>query len=132
VHHSGKKLHYLVAHVEAGLRSGDRQMPEEIPRLVTDSITAYFFVTEASGSIHLGKEGHPDRRIFFVGHVMIDNLFYELERLDATPNLSPGVELAASLGEYGVVTLHRPSNVDTKETLHEIVSALNETRYLLN
>lgn len=121
-----KKMHIAVAHVEAGLRSGDRRMPEEINRMVTDSITDYFFVTEPSGVENLAKEGHPNERVFYVGHVMIDNLFYELARLDEGREVSTVDELKASLGHYGVVTLHRPSNVDSESVLTEIVAALNE------
>lgn len=116
-----KKLLVQVAHIEAGLRSGDRAMPEEINRLVTDSISDYFFVTEPSGVENLYREGHPTTRVFFVGHVMIDNLFYEYRKCQDIE--SP---LAQEFGEsYGVVTLHRPSNVDEPEELSGLVSALN-------
>lgn len=121
-----KKLQYPVAHVEAGLRSGDRTMPEEINRLVTDSITDYFFTTEPSGSANLEREGHSASRIFFVGHVMIDNLFHELNRLNEDAQVTSNTELANRLGSYGVVTLHRPSNVDSKPALSEVLSAINE------
>lgn len=121
-----KKQNYPVAHIEAGLRSGDRRMPEEINRLVTDSISDFFFVTEQSGVDNLRLEGHDQSEVFFVGHVMIDNLFYELDRLtDSAPNTENG-------GEYGVVTLHRPSNVDSAATLGKIVSALNEVSSLIH
>ncbi len=88
-----KKMHIRVAHVEAGLRSGDMLMPEEINRIVTDSISDYFFVTERSGVLNLRAEGKPKDKIFFVGHVMIDNLYYQLEKLyHKNPNeLSPAV-----------------------------------------
>ena len=122
-----KKNQILVAHVEAGLRSGDRRMPEEINRLVTDSISDYFFVTEKSGVDHLLAEGHPQDRIFFVGHVMIDNLFFQLEKVkQMDPKKLQSSELKEGRPSYGVVTLHRPSNVDNKETLNEIVQALSE------
>src|SRR5690606_12598556 len=76
-----KKLHIPVAHVEAGLRSGDMRMPEEINRLVTDSITDWFFVTEPSGQQHLLKEGKLASAIHYVGHVMVDNLLYQVKQL---------------------------------------------------
>ena len=116
-----KKLLVRVAHVEAGLRSGDRRMPEEINRLVTDAISDYFFVTEPSGVENLKREGHPTDKIFFVGHVMIDNLFYEYEKVkDVESSLAE--EFSAG---YGVVTLHRPSNVDDRDTLSGLVNALD-------
>jgi UDP-N-acetylglucosamine 2-epimerase (non-hydrolysing) len=122
-----KKLCYPVAHVEAGLRSGDRTMPEEINRIVTDSISDYFFVTEESGTEHLQKEGKPAEAIFHVGHVMIDNLYYEVGRLNENPQ---GVEradaLKADMPRYGVVTLHRPSNVDDRVSFLGILNALSE------
>ena len=76
-----KKLNIPVAHVEAGLRSGDMTMPEEINRLVTDSISDWFFVTEPSGVAHLQREGKADSAIFYVGHVMVDNVLYQAHKL---------------------------------------------------
>ena len=76
-----KKLNIPVAHVEAGFRSGDMTMPEEINRLVTDSISDWFFVTEPSGVEHLRREGKADSAIHYVGHVMVDNLLYQAEKL---------------------------------------------------
>ncbi len=122
-----KKLHVPVAHVEAGLRSGDIAMPEEINRLVTDSISDWFFVTEPAGVENLVREGKPKERIFFVGHVMVDNLLYQraqLERADKSGFESEA--LKARLPRYGVVTLHRPSNVDHPEALRGIMGALAE------
>jgi UDP-N-acetylglucosamine 2-epimerase (non-hydrolysing) len=120
-----KKLHVPVAHVEAGLRSGDLRMPEEINRLVTDSISDYFFVTEKSGLDHLRAEGKPESAIFFVGHVMIDNLFHQIEKLDRMDRSGLLSEaLKRQYPEYGVMTLHRPSNVDNRENLENIVRAL--------
>jgi UDP-N-acetylglucosamine 2-epimerase (non-hydrolysing) len=120
-----KKLNIKVAHVEAGLRSGDMGMPEEINRIVTDSISDLFFVTEPSGVENLKREGHAEEKIHFVGHVMIDNLFYQLGKLDegSTSGFRTSV-LKDSLGGYGVVTLHRPSNVDNPDHLRSIVGAL--------
>jgi len=122
-----KKLCIPVAHVEAGLRSGDMTMPEEINRIVTDSISDYFFCTEPSGVENLRREGHPEERIHFVGNVMIDNLFYQLEKLkQMDTSVFPTDALKKQLKEYGVVTLHRPSNVDDQETLTRIIGALGE------
>jgi UDP-N-acetylglucosamine 2-epimerase (non-hydrolysing) len=123
-----KKAGIPVAHIEAGLRSGDRRMPEEINRIATDAISDWFFVTEPSGADHLRHEGHAEDRIFHVGHVMVDNVMHQAwqlansgsEGLDSEP-------VKAVVGpRYGVVTLHRPSNVDDAHTLAGIVGALNE------
>ena len=122
-----KKLLIKVAHVEAGLRSFDLTMPEEINRMVTDAITDYFFVTEQSAVDNLRKEGKPDNRIHFVGHVMIDNLLYQLKKLE-TVDLTgfKHQSLKQELDQYLFLTLHRPSNVDNRETLAGIVSSLNK------
>ncbi len=120
-----KKMRLPVAHIEAGLRSGDRDMPEEINRLVTDSIADFLFVTEPSGVVNLEKEGHSSAKIFFVGHVMIDNLLYEISHLPKNSQETPLTKLCSSVGKYGVVTLHRPSNVDSPAALSGIISALN-------
>ncbi|MDO6461359.1 UDP-N-acetylglucosamine 2-epimerase (non-hydrolyzing) [Granulosicoccaceae sp. 1_MG-2023] len=122
-----KKLHIRLAHVEAGLRSGDRAMPEEINRLVTDAITDEFFVTEKSGLTHLRREGHRDEQLHFVGHVMIDNLLYQIERLNRGEASAPlSSEMKQSLGDYAITTLHRPANVDTAESLQTLVGILNQ------
>ncbi|MBM4227072.1 MAG: UDP-N-acetylglucosamine 2-epimerase (non-hydrolyzing) [Gammaproteobacteria bacterium] len=122
-----KKLGIRVAHVEAGLRSGDRRMPEEINRLVTDAISDLCFVTEPSGLENLRREGRSEQSSHFVGHVMIDDLFFQLSQLQRmTRENFATAPLKQSLGRYGVVTLHRPSNVDHAETLSGIASALGE------
>lgn len=126
-----KKLGIPVAHVEAGLRSGDMSMPEEINRLVTDSISDWFFVTEPSGAAHLRREGKPTSAIHEVGHVMVDNLLYQAARLNQSscqPLETDAYkrERAAQQQRYGVVTLHRPSNVDDTATLQRIAGALKE------
>jgi UDP-N-acetylglucosamine 2-epimerase (non-hydrolysing) len=126
-----KKLNIPVAHVEAGLRSGDMGMPEEINRLVTDSISDWFFVTEPSGVAHLKREGKKDSAIYYVGHVMVDNLLYQAAKLsnsDALELEANSIKMAhrENGGRYGVVTLHRPSNVDIAETMVRICSALRE------
>ena len=126
-----KKLKIPVAHVEAGLRSGDREMPEEINRLVTDSISDWFFVTEPSGVEHLRREGKPENAIHYVGHVMVDNLLYQAQKLEHTD--ASGFETSAykaahsgASQRYGVVTLHRPSNVDDPAMMQRIGGALTE------
>ncbi len=121
-----KKFNIKVAHVEAGLRSFDLTMPEEINRMVTDAITDYFFVTEQSAIENLKREGKPEERIYFVGHVMIDNLLYQLKKIENAGCVSSNYQrLKQELGQYAFLTLHRPSNVDSKETLTGIVEALN-------
>ena len=123
-----KKLGIQVAHVEAGLRSGDMTMPEEINRIVTDSISDYFFVTEESGVQNLLREGKSRDNIHFVGHVMIDNLLYQVRQLEAKPSAFRQFSTYASKqGErkYAFLTLHRPSNVDRKRVFQEIVEAIN-------
>lgn len=122
-----KKLGIAVAHVEAGLRSGDRSMPEEINRLATDAISDHFFVTEESGEQNLLREGQPAERVHFVGHVMIDNLFHQRDQLDRMSTADfASTTLKQAHPRYGVVTLHRPSNVDDKEALTKLVGALRE------
>jgi UDP-N-acetylglucosamine 2-epimerase (non-hydrolysing) len=121
-----KKLQIPVAHVEAGLRSGDRTMPEEINRLVTDSISDWFFCTEPAGVENLLKEGKAADAVFNVGHVMVDNLLYQRDRLAAANAVSfQSTALKAQMPRYGVVTLHRPSNVDGQEAFTGILTALN-------
>jgi len=115
------KLHIPVAHVESGLRSFDRSMPEEINRLVTDAISDQLFVSEESGRANLLKEGVDPGKIHFVGHVMIDCLerFRPLwARSDVRQRI--GVDGVP----YGVVTLHRPSNVDEPAMLEKLMEAL--------
>ena len=122
-----KKMGIPVAHVEAGLRSGDWAMPEEINRRVTDSISDWFFVTEPSGVEHLRREGKDPARIHEVGNVMVDNLLYQAGRLErADPSRFETDALKRELRDYGVVTLHRPSNVDDREALGRVGEALRE------
>lgn len=121
---TAKKLNIKVAHVEAGLRSGDMTMPEEINRIVTDSISDYLFVTEKSGIENLKKEGKDTHKIFFVGNIMIDTLCYSLKKIG--DGKLRGFEDKGKEGkpDYAVVTLHRPSNVDDVENLKDILLAL--------
>jgi UDP-N-acetylglucosamine 2-epimerase (non-hydrolysing) len=115
---TAKKFNIKVAHVEAGLRSGDMTMPEEINRIVTDSISDYLFVTEKSGINNLRREGKNEKQIFFVGNIMVDALFYGIEKIGSR-NIS-----SAKRSPFAVVTLHRPSNVDDKDKLADILMAL--------
>ncbi|MCK9227358.1 MAG: UDP-N-acetylglucosamine 2-epimerase (non-hydrolyzing) [Syntrophorhabdaceae bacterium] len=121
-----KKLCIKVAHVEAGLRSFDLAMPEEINRMVTDAITDYFFVTEESGLQNLIREGKSKDSVHYVGHVMIDNLLHQLEKLDIDDGMGfRTYNLKQEHENYAFLTLHRPSNVDNKETFDGIAVALN-------
>ncbi|MDW8002986.1 MAG: UDP-N-acetylglucosamine 2-epimerase (non-hydrolyzing) [Deltaproteobacteria bacterium] len=120
---TAKKLGLKVAHIEAGLRSGDMTMPEEINRIVTDAISDFLFVTEESAVINLKREGKKDEQIFFVGNIMIDTLYYCLRKLE---NEKEVTGLSTGNEDYAVATLHRPSNVDNKKKLRSILSALVE------
>lgn len=121
-----KKMNVPVAHVEAGLRSGDMTMPEEINRLVTDSIADWFFVTEPSGVEHLRREGKHDSTIHHVGHVMVDNVLYQASKLAQGDAPFETSNFKRQHKRYGVVTLHRPSNVDSAEMIRRISGALKE------
>jgi len=117
------KLGVKIAHVEAGLRSFDRNMPEEINRMVTDTLSDYLFVTEQSGIDNLRKEGITDEKVFFTGNVMIDSLVYFLEKAKKSNILN---QLDINSDEYALVTLHRPSNVDVKENFEKLLNAFSE------
>jgi len=117
------KLGIPVAHIEAGLRSFDRTMPEEINRVLTDAISTFHFTTEESANINLRKEGIHEENIFFVGNTMIDTLLKHVERASLSTILG---RLGIRPREYGIATLHRPSNVDSRENLQNILEALNE------
>ncbi len=117
------KLGVRVAHVEAGLRSGDLTMPEEINRLLTDRISDLLLTPSPDGDENLLKEGISEDKIKFVGNVMIDSLFYSLEK---SKNSKVREDLNLSEKAYAVTTLHRPSNVDEKETFAGILEALRE------
>lgn len=121
-----KKMLIEVAHVEAGLRSNDMTMPEEINRIVTDALSDYFFVTEKSGEANLLQEGKPPDRIHLVGNVMIDNLIFQVQQLKNNPPDSKMVALKKANPRYGFLTLHRPSNVDDPNVLIEITETLNK------
>lgn len=117
----GTKLHVPVAHLEAGLRSGDRRMPEEINRVVTDAIADVLWTPSPDGDENLLREGVPAERITRVGNIMMDS--FELMRSAIEVENAPR-KLGMESGGYAVVTLHRPSNVDTRESLEPILRAL--------
>jgi UDP-N-acetylglucosamine 2-epimerase (non-hydrolysing) len=116
-----KKLNIPLAHVESGLRSGDRNMPEEINRILTDSISDFLFVTEDSGIDNLKKEGVPDEKVFFTGNVMIDSLHNFREKAEQLDLIE---QLGLEPKKYVLMTMHRPSNVDRKEKLKEVVDLI--------
>ncbi len=120
---SAKKLQIDVAHVEAGIRSGDLSMPEEINRMVTDSITDHFFTTSEIANSNLRTAGVPEDKIHFVGNTMIDTLLAQMPQF-RKPAGMPFDQLQA--GEYFVMTLHRPANVDQEESLQELMNAILE------
>jgi UDP-N-acetylglucosamine 2-epimerase (non-hydrolysing) len=123
------KLGIPVAHIESGLRSFDRTMPEEVNRLVTDALAEILFVTETSGRDNLLREGVDPSKIHFVGNVMIDTLS---EQLPAARDLGMAERLGLEPSKYALVTLHRPSNVDRRERLEELVSLLVEISHSLS
>lgn len=116
------KLHTPVAHVEAGLRSYDQNMPEEINRVLTDHISDYLFTTSRYDDDNLEKENISSCKIFRVGNIMVDNLLYNREVAERSNILS---RLGLQEQSYALLTLHRPSNVDNKESLTNILSAIN-------
>ncbi|MBN1505086.1 MAG: UDP-N-acetylglucosamine 2-epimerase (non-hydrolyzing) [Candidatus Eisenbacteria bacterium] len=117
------KLHVPVAHVEAGLRSFDRSMPEEINRMVTDSLSSLLFTTCEDANRNLSNEGVAPDRVHFVGNVMIDSLKNHIEIARQSEVLS---RFSLAEQRYAVLTLHRPSNVDSEESLSRIVDAVCE------
>lgn len=122
------KLGIPVGHVEAGLRSFDRTMPEEINRVVTDHLADLLFTPSQDGDVNLANEGIPPERVHLVGNVMIDSLIHCRDRIDASGVLT---QLGLTPRGYGLVTLHRPSNVDTDESLRSILLALDSVQQRL-
>ena len=118
---AAQKLRIPVAHVEGGIRSGDWSMPEEINRMVTDSITNWFFTTSEYANTNLRKAGVEEERIYFVGNTMIDTLLGNLQRL-RPPTFWDELKLEPQ--GYFVMTLHRPNNVDAKEQLLPLLKAI--------
>ena len=118
---AAKKLNIDVAHVEAGIRSGDRSMPEEINRMVTDSITDYFFTTSEVANTNLKNAGVADSSVFFVGNTMIDTLLKQMPNFKQ-PDFWDAAKLTPQ--NYFVLTLHRPSNVDADTQLQQLLSEI--------
>jgi UDP-N-acetylglucosamine 2-epimerase (non-hydrolysing) len=119
------KLGMPVAHVEAGLRSFDRTMPEEINRILTDALAEYMFVTEEDAIANLLKEGRPRDRIYFVGNVMIDALYQFLPVARKSKICEElGLTTGNGLVPFAVLTLHRPASVDSTETLERLLGAI--------
>lgn len=114
------KCQIPIAHIEAGLRSGDMTMPEEINRVLTDRISNYLFASEISGFQNLLKEGVDERKIFYVGNVMIDSLLAHLQTARQRAILE---QLGLEAGQYALLTLHRPDNVDDPRTLAHLLGA---------
>ncbi len=117
------KLGVKLVHVEAGLRSGDRGMPEEINRILTDSISDMLFCTEKSGVENLKNEGVADSRVFFVGNVMIDTLLKNREKAEASTIMD---ELGLEPKTFATMTIHRPSNVDNAATFSKLLDAIEK------
>ena len=128
----------LIAHVEAGLRSFDRTMPEEINRILTDRLSDLLFVTEESGLHNLAREGVPSAKVHFVGNTMIDSLLAYQQKAEASTilddlglrNGKPGNGSSHSATPYALLTLHRPANVDSREALLNILEGLEQTSAL--
>jgi len=123
------KMGIKVAHVEAGLRSFDRTMPEEINRILTDAVSDYLFVSEPSGVENLKREGIPDKKIFFVGNVMVDTLINHIEKADQSNILQ---QLGIKKRNYVLVTLHRPATTDNINVLRDILLVLKEISHDIN
>jgi UDP-N-acetylglucosamine 2-epimerase (non-hydrolysing) len=117
------KLHIPVAHVEAGLRSFDRRMPEEINRLVTDAVSDYLFTPSPDANENLRREGITQENIYFVGNVMVDSLLHSKEKAAKRSFLS---RTCLEKGKYVILTLHRPDNVDQEDSLTKITLALKD------
>lgn len=117
------KLNIPVAHVESGLRSFDRTMPEEINRVITDHLSDLLFTTEESANVNLRNEGIHEAKIHFVGNCMVDTLLRHVER---AVEQSPWEKQGIQPGQYALLTLHRPSNVDSQDTLTELMRTIGE------
>lgn len=122
------KLNIPIAHVEAGVRSFDRTMPEEINRLVTDSLSELLFTPSQHASNNLIKQGIPENKIYFVGNVMVDSL---INAMHFAQDRRTWEKWLLNPGEYAVLTLHRASNVDDRETLYELLSIISKVSHRL-
>lgn len=125
---SSVKLHIPLAHVEAGLRSYDREMPEEINRVLTDVISDYLFVPTQDAVDNLRKEGIQREKIYLVGNVMADSLLRHQEKAEKSTILN---RLGQERKSYGAITLHRPSNVDDRESLSRVLKMLKQVSSLI-
>lgn len=121
---AAQKSGLKIAHIESGLRSYDRGMPEEINRLLTDEITDFYFVTEQSGYDNLIKEGRKEEQIFFVGNTMIDTLYAFKENIAKSSIMS---DLGIEKGQFCLVTMHRPATVDFESECEKLITLLTET-----
>jgi len=119
------KIGIRVAHIEAGLRSFDRTMPEEINRILTDQLSDFLFVTEQSGLDNLNNEGIDINKIFFVGNIMIDSLIHNLPKIKKSNILN---KLKLKKKEFILLTMHRPNNVDNQHNLKNILNILNSVQ----
>ena len=117
------KLNIKIAHVESGLRSFDRRMPEEINRIITDKLSDLLFVSEESGLKNLAKEGIDKSKIFFVGNIMIDSLVKYQHKIDNSKIIN---KLLLKKNDYVLATFHRPSNVDSDTDIKSLINLLNE------
>ena len=115
------KLCIKLAHVEAGLRSFDNTMPEEINRIVTDRLSDYLFVTEDVGLVNLRQEGTPEKKIYYTGNIMIDSLVNHLEAAQQSTILE---DMSLQPGSYIAMTMHRPANVDNPEILSRLIDCV--------
>lgn len=122
------KMGIPVGHIESGLRSFDRSMPEELNRIATDVLSDILFVTEKSGLDNLLKEGIDAKKVHFVGNTMIDSLHYALPKADTKPTLE---QLGLSKNLFGLITIHRPSNVDDPKQLEMILRVLQKLSELI-
>lgn len=120
---TASKMNIRVAHVESGLRSFDRSMPEEINRIITDNIADCFFVTEQSGLDNLIREGKPREGVYFVGNTMIDTMVAFRSQIDSSGILA---QLNLQQGKFVLMTMHRPATVDSKEGLSKLVELIND------
>lgn len=120
-----------VVHVEAGLRSYDRGMPEEINRVLTDQISELLFTTERGALANLQREGIDPERVHFVGNVMIDSLMHSLERAVPSGETLASAGIDAARGDYALLTLHRPSNVDDPEILSRLLDTFRDIAHRL-
>jgi len=120
---TANKMNIKIAHLESGLRSFDKTMPEEINRILTDAITDYFFITEESGFENLKKEGKSEQQLFFVGNTMIDSIVAHEQHIT---NSSIETDLKINPKEYVLMTMHRPATVDNKEGLENLIALIND------